>query len=344
MPTARRAAMHSRPSASPALIYLLTKYVTINIMAQGKQTCRILKEIRQQITKANDIELVTSECRYKGDCLGTCPKCEAEVRYLEQQLRARRRAGKAVTLAGISMSALSLMAPVYATAQTQSGLPPLAGDVAISKPVERVAVKGQVFGMDDKTEKIYSPLSGAIVRNLDATKSALTDVDGNFEIEACRGDSIEFSYIGYDTQTISVTDTSSPLNVMLKEDEHLMGEVLVLQGAVSESYDRKHVLDLYVVDENKEPIDLYDIWIERIYLDEDGEEVSEELNPSMLKDKHLLRLYWSNDWGLRDENGKPLKEATLRIEADGYEDVVDIKVKYPKRRTRKTIQFKHKME
>ncbi|MDE6402929.1 MAG: energy transducer TonB, partial [Muribaculaceae bacterium] len=41
-------------------------------------------------------------CRYKGDCLGTCPKCEAEVRYLEQQLRACSLTGKAVALAGIS--------------------------------------------------------------------------------------------------------------------------------------------------------------------------------------------------------------------------------------------------
>ena len=48
-------------------------------MARGKQTCKILKEIRQQIAEANDIEFITSECQYQGDCLGTCPKCEAEV-------------------------------------------------------------------------------------------------------------------------------------------------------------------------------------------------------------------------------------------------------------------------
>ena len=53
-------------------------------MMQGKQTCKILKEIRKQVARANDIEYVVSECQYKGDCLGTCPKCEAEVRYLTQ--------------------------------------------------------------------------------------------------------------------------------------------------------------------------------------------------------------------------------------------------------------------
>ncbi len=76
-------------------------------MARGKQTCKILKEIRRQIAEANGIEFATSECRYKGDCLGTCPKCEAEVRYLEQQLRSRSLAGKAVALAGISVGMIA---------------------------------------------------------------------------------------------------------------------------------------------------------------------------------------------------------------------------------------------
>ena len=44
-------------------------------MVRGKQTCKILKDIRRQIAEANDIEYITSECQYKGDCTGTCPKC-----------------------------------------------------------------------------------------------------------------------------------------------------------------------------------------------------------------------------------------------------------------------------
>lgn len=85
--------------------YPICSYLT---MAQGKQTCKILKEIRRQIAEANEIELVTSECRYRGDCLGTCPKCEAEVRYLEQQLRHRQMTGKAVVLAGVSAGMIAL--------------------------------------------------------------------------------------------------------------------------------------------------------------------------------------------------------------------------------------------
>lgn len=37
-------------------------------MPRGKQTCKILKEIRKQIAAENDIELVISECTYQGDC------------------------------------------------------------------------------------------------------------------------------------------------------------------------------------------------------------------------------------------------------------------------------------
>lgn len=72
-------------------------------MAKGKQTCKILKEIRRQIAEENDIELVISECTYQGDCKGTCPKCEAEVRYLERELEKRQRMGKAAVFAGMTI-------------------------------------------------------------------------------------------------------------------------------------------------------------------------------------------------------------------------------------------------
>ena len=75
-------------------------------MAKGKQTCKILKEIRKQIAAENDIELVISECTYQGDCKGTCPKCEAEVRYLERELEKRQRMGKAAIFAGMSLGTL----------------------------------------------------------------------------------------------------------------------------------------------------------------------------------------------------------------------------------------------
>lgn len=68
----------------------------------GKQKCKILKEIRRQIAAQNDIRYVIEECRHQGNCRGTCPKCEWEVRMLESELEKRRKSGKKVVLAGIS--------------------------------------------------------------------------------------------------------------------------------------------------------------------------------------------------------------------------------------------------
>ena len=79
-----------------------------------------------------------------------------------------------------------------------------------------------------------------------------------------------------------------------------------------------------------------------MWIDEDGDEDSGSISPQYIDDKHPCRIYWDYDWGLKDEDGKPLKEATLRIEAEGYDDQITIKVKYPKRNVKKTVKFKHK--
>ena len=79
-------------------------------MKRGKKICKTLKEVRMQVAKANDIKYAPTECRYEGDCAGTCPKCESEVRWLEQQLQLRRQLGKAVAVVGVSMGLAALAA------------------------------------------------------------------------------------------------------------------------------------------------------------------------------------------------------------------------------------------
>ena len=92
-------------------------------MAKGKQTCKILKEIRKQIAAENDIELITSECTHKGDCAGTCPKCEAEVRYLERELEKRQRMGKAAVFAGMTIGTAITAAGCGPLIQPTAGMP-----------------------------------------------------------------------------------------------------------------------------------------------------------------------------------------------------------------------------
>lgn len=84
-------------------------------MTRGKEICGILKDIRRRIAEANGIEYVAAECRYEGDCSGTCPRCEAEAAALWRQLDMRRAAGRAVVLAGLSAGLLT------ASAQSSGG-------------------------------------------------------------------------------------------------------------------------------------------------------------------------------------------------------------------------------
>ena len=67
----------------------------------GKEKCQILKEIRQRIADANHIPYKVTPCNHKGNCSGTCPRCESEVRYLEGQLQKRASMGKRVTVAAL---------------------------------------------------------------------------------------------------------------------------------------------------------------------------------------------------------------------------------------------------
>ncbi|MBR3959934.1 MAG: hypothetical protein IKJ81_07820 [Bacteroidales bacterium] len=73
-------------------------------MKRGKQICKQLKAVRQRIADENGIPFSVRECTHKGDCRGTCPRCEAEVRYLEQALAQRISLGKAATVAGLTLS------------------------------------------------------------------------------------------------------------------------------------------------------------------------------------------------------------------------------------------------
>ena len=77
-------------------------------MTRGKSICNVLKTIRKQVADANEIKYEPRECHHEGECRGTCPACEAEVRYIEQQLNIRRQLGKAVAVVGISAGLAAL--------------------------------------------------------------------------------------------------------------------------------------------------------------------------------------------------------------------------------------------
>lgn len=72
-------------------------------MTHGKNICKQLKEVRKRIAEENNIPLEMKECTYQGECRGTCPRCEAEVRYLENALADKLKFGRVATIAGLSL-------------------------------------------------------------------------------------------------------------------------------------------------------------------------------------------------------------------------------------------------
>ncbi len=76
-------------------------------MNRGKVICKELKAVRKRIAEENNIPLEIKECTYEGPCRGTCPRCEAEVRYLENSLAHRLKMGKVATIAGLTLGLAS---------------------------------------------------------------------------------------------------------------------------------------------------------------------------------------------------------------------------------------------
>lgn len=48
----------------------------------GKAVCEVLKGVREHVAKQHDLPIENSICTHKGNCKGTCPKCESELRSL----------------------------------------------------------------------------------------------------------------------------------------------------------------------------------------------------------------------------------------------------------------------
>ncbi|MFD0990990.1 SusC/RagA family TonB-linked outer membrane protein [Mariniflexile jejuense] len=83
-------------------------------------------------------------------------------------------------------------------------------------------VKGTV------TEQSTSiPLPGVNVVIKGSTTGTATDFDGNYQINAKKGDIIVFSYVGYQAQEITYNGQAS-LNVQLKEDAAQLNEIVVI--------------------------------------------------------------------------------------------------------------------
>lgn len=146
-------------------------------MTRGKKICSVLKTIRKQVADANNIKYEPRECHYEGECRGTCPACEAEVRYIERELDIRRQLGKAVAIVGISagLSALTgcsgKVKKVDSVSEEESRLSVgkvmvdtlerLDGDVEYKSPVDTVIVDKDPATIKKRTAPFKTPAAKA---------------------------------------------------------------------------------------------------------------------------------------------------------------------------------------
>ena len=205
-------------------------------MVKGKSTCKLLKDIRQQIADANGISYQPKECHHKGDCAGTCPACEEEIRYLERELKARKGNGFGMKVAGIAAGICATVMPMTAAAQA------VKSDSTANPPVQTtkkapikvvdlsdscaspVIVRGMVIDAENK-----EPVMGAAVFIDGTNKGIATDVDGQFALKVPSDTSLVISSIGYYSKKVRVSSLlSSDNNVIMLEKHAMTGLVAVV--------------------------------------------------------------------------------------------------------------------
>ena len=211
-------------------------------MVKGKSTCKLLKDIRQQIADANGISYQPKECHHKGDCAGTCPACEEEIRYLERELKARKGNGFGMKVAGIAAGICATVMPMTVAAQA------VKSDSTANPPVQTtkkapikvvdlsdscaspVVVRGMVIDEENK-----EPVIGAGVFIDGTNKGIATDIDGQFALKVPSDTSLVISYIGYEKQKVHVSSLlrSEDNVIILKSDgRQLTGEVVTVVKTV----------------------------------------------------------------------------------------------------------------
>lgn len=94
----------------------------------------------------------------------------------------------------------------------------------VSDRVESVQQKKHVSGNVQDANGM--PLIGASVIIKGTNTGMITDIEGNFALDAKQGDIIVISYIGMKSAEVKVP-ANGQIRVMLKEDSQLMDEVVV---------------------------------------------------------------------------------------------------------------------
>lgn len=102
--------------------------------------------------------------------------------------------------------------------------------VGICTYAQQISVTGTVTDMED------NPLVGATVAVIGTSTGVITDTNGKFSIQVEAGQTLNFSYIGYQEQSVKVSSQRTMLNIRLVEGEQLDEVVVIGYGTVKKSH------------------------------------------------------------------------------------------------------------
>lgn len=77
------------------------------------------------------------------------------------------------------------------------------------------------------TDETGYPLPGVSILKVGTSTGTVTDIDGNFSIEAATGERLQFSYLGFKSQTLTI-ENSTEITVVMQEDVSNLDEVVVI--------------------------------------------------------------------------------------------------------------------
>lgn len=90
----------------------------------------------------------------------------------------------------------------------------------VNQTAKAIQIKGTV------KDALGEPLIGVSVLVKGTSNGAVTDLDGRFSLNVSVGDILEFSYVGYAAQSVTVKN-ATPLDIVLSEDAQALDEVVV---------------------------------------------------------------------------------------------------------------------
>lgn len=213
----------------------------MRLMNKGKSTCKFLKDIRRRIADANGIHYAPKECNYEGECKGTCPACEAEVRYLEGELKRKQRNGFAVKVGGIAAGLCAMVIPAQVGAQNINK-DSVKNPIPQVNALDSIAVKDLSEGAEDaivvRARLIFDddkePIPGASVILQGTAKGTVSNIDGYFAVKVPRETKLKISYIGCKKKIVKAKDLLKNNNrtIVLKDDRNVMQGKAIVTGKI----------------------------------------------------------------------------------------------------------------